>query len=35
VVNTSPDGPRAERDRLRLTLVRTGDRWLVSKLESL
>ena len=35
VVNTSPDGQRAERDRLRLTLVRSGGRWLVSKLESL
>ena len=35
VVNTSPDGPRTERDRLRLTLVRSGGRWLVSKLESL
>jgi Mce-associated membrane protein len=35
VVNTSPDGPRTERDRLRLTLVRSDGRWLVSKLESL
>jgi Mce-associated membrane protein len=35
VVNSSPDGPRAERDRLRLTLVRSDGSWLVSKLESL
>jgi len=35
VLNTSPDGPRAEHDRLRVTLLRSGGRWLVSKLESL
>jgi Mce-associated membrane protein len=35
VVNTSLDGPRFERDRLRLTLVRSGGSWLVSRLDSL
>jgi Mce-associated membrane protein len=34
VTNTSLQGPAVEHDRLRLTMVRNGNDWLVSKLET-
>jgi hypothetical protein len=35
VVNTGLDAPNVERDRIRVSLVRTGGHWLVSKLQNL